>query len=164
MRRVYKVISNIDLAITTISFAILICLTFLGVIFRYFFSSPWMWLEEVQLWCFVWIVFFGASMAFRIGGHVSIEVIVDALPEKISNFIEKIDRFIVVAILATFFVLSIRYTAQMVSIQRVTSILRIPYYMIYGAVPFSIALMLFNYIVSWFDRKDSADEGGEENA
>ena len=164
MKKLYKVISNIDLAITTISFTILIGLTFFGVIFRYFFSSPWMWLEEIQLWCFVWIVFFGASMAFRIGGHVSIEVIVDAFPKKVGRVIEKIDNLVVVAILITFFVLSIRYTTQMISIQRVTSILRIPYSVIYGAVPFSIALMIFNFVVSCFTEKDLADKGGEANA
>ena len=52
---------NIDIVVASIILAILIVLTFLGVVWRYIFNAPFTWLEEVQTSCMVWIVFAGAG-------------------------------------------------------------------------------------------------------
>lgn len=62
--------------------ALLIVLTFAGVIWRYIFHAPFTWLEEVQTSCMVWITFAAAGAAFRTGNHVAIEMIVDLMPKK----------------------------------------------------------------------------------
>ena len=69
------ILMNIDIVVASIILAILIVLTFLGVVWRYIFNAPFTWLEEVQTSCMVWIVFAGAGAAFRSGNHVAIEMI-----------------------------------------------------------------------------------------
>ena len=66
------ILMNIDIVVASIILAILIVLTFLGVVWRYIFNAPFTWLEEVQTSCMVWIVFAGAGAAFRSGNHVAI--------------------------------------------------------------------------------------------
>ena len=51
-------LANLDIALASIVLAVLIILTFAGVIWRYILSRPFTWLEEVQMACMVWIVFF----------------------------------------------------------------------------------------------------------
>lgn len=63
------IFGNLDIVVASIILAILIVLTFLGVVWRYIFNAPFTWLEEVQTSCMVWIVFAGAGAAFRSGNH-----------------------------------------------------------------------------------------------
>ena len=59
------ILMNIDIVVASIILAILIVLTFLGVVWRYIFNAPFTWLEEVQTSCMVWIVFAGANPDFH---------------------------------------------------------------------------------------------------
>ena len=74
MKALEKIL-NLDYIIAGIALSVLIIVTFGGVIMRYFLGNPIIWGEEVQLFCFVWTVFFGAGAAFRTGSHVAIDVI-----------------------------------------------------------------------------------------
>ena len=49
------ILMNIDIVVASIILAILIVLTFLGVVWRYIFNAPFTWLEEVQTSCMVWM-------------------------------------------------------------------------------------------------------------
>ena len=40
------ILMNIDIVVASIILAILIVLTFLGVVWRYIFNAPFTWLEE----------------------------------------------------------------------------------------------------------------------
>ncbi len=48
-----SILGNLDILIAAAVLAVLIVLTFLGVIWRYFLGHPFTWLEEVQMaaWC-----------------------------------------------------------------------------------------------------------------
>jgi TRAP-type C4-dicarboxylate transport system permease small subunit len=59
-------------ALTTIVFA--------QVISRYVLAYPWEWPEEFARILFVWLALLGAVLAFRKGGHFSIEAFVGLLP------------------------------------------------------------------------------------
>ena len=72
-----KLLGNLDLVIAVVSLVILIVVTFGGVIMRYFINAPLVWAEEVQLWTFLWMTFFGGGAAFRYGIHVAVEMVVD---------------------------------------------------------------------------------------
>ena len=67
-----SVIGNLDIIVASIALIVLIILTFVGVIMRYIVGQPFTWLEEVQLFCMVWIVFAAGGAAFRTGSNVAI--------------------------------------------------------------------------------------------
>lgn len=48
---------QIDIGISVIALVLLIAVTFAGVIFRYVFSKPFSWQEEVQLALIIWVIF-----------------------------------------------------------------------------------------------------------
>ena len=84
----WSFLANLDVIVASVILAILIILTFAGVIWRYVFHAPFTWLEEVQTSCMVWITFAAAGAAFRNGNHVAIEMIVDLMPEKVQKVME----------------------------------------------------------------------------
>lgn len=105
----WSFLANLDVIVASVILAILIILTFAGVIWRYVFHAPFTWLEEVQTSCMVWITFAAAGAAFRSGNHVAIEMIVDLMPEKAQKVMEIMIAVIVVVILGFLFVQTIPY-------------------------------------------------------
>lgn len=163
---IVRVLKNLDLIIAGIALAVLILATFVGVIMRYVFSNPFTWMEEVQLWCFLWIVFLGSGAAFRTGNHVAIEFIVDAMPPKVKRVFEIFDYIVVIFILCYLGVQSSTLIRQYAATNVQTSILNVPQSFISLAIPAGCVLMIVDYTANmvqniFVKRRDNA-EGGED--
>lgn len=62
MKRAAKIIGNLDVIIAGISLCAIVFMTVAGVIMRKVVGEPFAWLEEMQLFCFVWTIFLGGSV------------------------------------------------------------------------------------------------------
>jgi TRAP-type C4-dicarboxylate transport system permease small subunit len=151
------ILKNIDLFISGIALIVLIITTFLGVIMRYFLNDPFVWQQELQLMCFVWVVFFAGGAAFRTGSHVAIEFIVERLAPSLKHVAELFGFVVILVVLSYFFKHSMTLVNQMIVTERTTNILNMPYAVIYAAFPISCILMIVNYAVmtvqSFMNRK-----------
>lgn len=143
---------NIDLVISGMAFIILVSITFIGVIYRYALSNPIIWLEEVQLVCMVFIVYFGISAAVRSGSHVAIDMVVDRLSENTRQIIEIIIWCIIMIVLGYLFIQSRKIVLQMFQRDRATNILKIPYWLVSGSVPTGCILTMINFSIEYYDR------------
>ncbi len=137
-----KILKDLDLYIAAAAFVVMILVTFGGVIMRYLVGSPIIWAEEVQLWCFLWMTFFGAGAAFRYGSHVAVEIIVDKLPGNAQRVVAIIDYVICVAVLAYLAYVGVNNVRLMVLIHKATNILHVPYWLINSAVVVGCLSML----------------------
>jgi len=139
------ILANLDVLIAGMALIALVAITFAGVIMRYIFSQPFIWLEEMQIALFLWVAFLGSSAAFRKKGHVEINMIF----ERFSNRTQKI-LLVILYVVVSFclFYLSAK-SADMVSMfirtKKITSVLSIPSALIYGVIPVSSLLMWVNY-------------------
>ena len=141
-------LSNLDIIVASIILVILIALTFLGVVSRRVFNAPFTWLEEVQLACMVWIVYAAGGAAFRTGNHVAIEMLVDLLPKKLQKIMEVLITVVVFFVIGYLIKYSLGFIELFLKSGRSTSILKIPYYLIYGIAPVSYVLMIVSYLYS----------------
>ena len=139
---------HFDFALSGLSLTALIILTSMGVISRYMLNNPITWLEEVQMMLIVWTTFMGGSVAVRMKGHVAIEVIVELFPTAVQRVLSRIVLVFVIAVLAVVAVQGVNLIAQLASTNRVTSILHIPYAMIYSAMPIGCVMMIGNLILT----------------
>ena len=151
-QKLIEKLRNLDLIIAGVVLGVLIIYTFFAVIMRYFINRPIYWGEEFQLLCFVIIIFFGAGAGFRTGSHVAIEFLVDLFPWKVQRVIVLLMYSISMLILVYFFVQSSVFVRQMYVTQRLTNILRIPFFLIYSAFPLGCALIIINYTVVTYQR------------
>lgn len=157
------VLWNLDTIVASVVLAILIVLTFAGVPFRYLLGAPFTWLEEVQLACMVWIVYAGAGAAFRAGNQVAIEMIVDLMPKGMQKVMEVFISVVVLAVIGYLFYQSLGYVALFIKSGRSTSMLKIPYSVIYGIAPVSFVLMVISYFYALFKGvKSEAKEAVEQ--
>lgn len=159
-------LANLDIAVASAILAILILLTFLGVIWRYVLNEPFTWLEEVQTSCMVWIVFAGAGAAFRSGNHVAIEMVVDLMPEKTQKIMEWVISAVVILVIGYLFLQSVGFIQVFVKSGRSTSMLHIPYRYIYGIAILSYIDMIISYFYGMLtgvksEAKEAASGGDE---
>lgn len=144
-----KFLCNLDLLIAALALIILTLITTAGVFKRYVMKDPILWQEEISAFCQVWMVYMGSSVAFRTGSHVAIEMLIDALPEKLQKFMGYVIDMIVLFVLVFLLVKSQAYVAQVFGRSgRPTPILRIPYTYLYGVAPYGCGLMIISYFVS----------------
>lgn len=158
-----KFLGNIDIIVAGIMLAILIILTFLGVIYRYVLAAPFTWLEEVQTSCLVWIVFAAAGPAFRYGNHVAIEMFVDLMPKGMQKVMTVLISCVVVVVLAYLFKETLGFIAIFARSGRATSMLKIPFSWVYGIALFSYVDLLISYFYSLYANvKSEAKEAIKE--
>ena len=139
---------HFDFALSGLALTALIILTSVGVVARYFLHEPITWLEEVQMMLIVWTTFMGGSVAFRLKGHVAIEVVVELFPKPVQKVLRYIVFFFVLIVLAAVTREGINLMDQLIRTTRVTSMLHIPYALIYSAMPIGCVLMVINFILT----------------
>lgn len=157
--KIRSVLGNIDTIIACVVLAVLVVLTFAGVIFRYVMSQPFTWLEEVQTSCMVWIVFAAAGPAFRAGNQVAIEMVYDMFPNVGKKVLNIFISVVVVIVLAYLFYQSIGFINIFLQSGRSTPMLKIPYWLIYGIAPLSYIDMVICYF--WSLKKGVKSEAKE---
>lgn len=162
--KVISILANLDIAVASVILTVLIVLTFLGVVWRYIFNNPFTWLEEVQTSCMVWIVFAAAGAAFRSGNHVAIEMIVDLMPAKLQKVMEWLISIVVVVVIGYLFMQSIGFIQVFIKSGRATSMLKIPYTVVYGIAIVSYIDMIISYFYSIIKGvKSEAKEAASSN-
>ena len=150
---------ELDVLIASAALAGLIAVTFLGVIMRYWYNSPFIWLEEVQVALIVWVVFMAGGAAFRTGSHVSIEMLVDKFPRRLRIAIGLIVAVLTVLLLLYMMRASIMYISLLSRAGRVTNLLKIPLPLVYSVFPLGCLLMIFNYLYTSLPRILSGETG-----
>lgn len=132
---------DLDLYVACLALTGLICVTVSGVVMRYFANRPIVWLEEVQLWFIVWIVFLGALATARRSGHIAIDAFVGLFPRALRLAATVIGNVTTIVVLTFFGYYASRHVFQMYTSWRVTNLLHIPYCLIYIVVPLSCLLI-----------------------
>lgn len=151
-------VGNLDIIISGAALAILILLTFIGVIMRYVIGHPITWMEEVQLFCMVWIVFGAGGAAYRTHNHTAIEILVDAFPQNLQKIVGILIDVIVVVVIGYLFINSIGFVQVFLKSGRDTSILHIPLWLQYGIAPVSYIIMVLSYFWSKYIDKSVREE------
>ena len=147
-RKWLKILCNLDLLFGSIILIVLVFITCAAVFMRYVVKSPFLWIEEIQAFCQVWMVCFGGSVAFRLGNAITIDIFVDKMPEKLKKAVGYLGDLIVVLVLIYLIIQAREYIVQVFQRSgRATPVLRIPYSVIYGIAPYGCILMILNYFL-----------------
>lgn len=154
-----NIIGSLDIIVASITLIVLIALTFAGVVMRYIIGQPFTWLEEVQLFCMVWIVFAAGGAAFRTGSHVAIEMIVEMFPEGVQKIISYVIDIVVFLVIGYLLYNSVGFIQMFVKNGRTSSMLKIPMTLQYGIAPVSYILMIISYFYGKYVKKE---KGGDE--
>lgn len=80
---VHAVVEGIDAAsrwLIVATFAVMVAVVSLQVLFRYFLNLSLDWADEIGRLTFVWVAFLGVPHGVRLGAHVGIDFVAKLLP------------------------------------------------------------------------------------
>ena len=171
MKSIQKIITSLDSIISGVSLLLIIFMTVAGVVMRKCFGNPIAWLEEMQIFFFVWTIFLGGSIAFRKGGQVSIDLIAARLNPKARKVLDVFCY--VVAMLVLIYLCKGGFELAASVTKKVTPYFKISYKYIDIAAPIGCIIMMIQYtfiildqlfgvLGGMFEHKDENGEGGVE--
>lgn len=146
MKKLVSIIKNLDLAVAGIMLVAIVFMTIAGVFMRKLVGQPFAWLEEMQLFFFVWLIFFGGSVAFRTGNHVGIDIVAERLGPRARRVLD-IMVYIITMLVLIYILKGSGELAQSVT-KKVTPYLKISYWVIDAATPIGCVLMMLQYSVN----------------
>ena len=120
--------------------AVLVADVFLGVWSRYVMRATFQWYDEVARLCFVWMIFLGAALAVRYGGHFRLHLFIDRLSARARRRVDIIVMLIVIAFACV--LLAGGVAIAPLARRQVTDSLEISMLWFYGALPVGGALMI----------------------
>lgn len=148
LSKIRKTVDSVELAFFSLCLATLVALTVLAVFMRYVIGKPVGWTEEMQMMLLVWSVFSGASIAFRERGHIAIDLLTNALPQKAQKVIEVVIWILVFISVSMIFKLELDRTIKFFMTGQTTTMLKIPKVYIYGVVVVFCAMMVINHLLN----------------
>ncbi|WP_420393190.1 TRAP transporter small permease [Acuticoccus sp.] len=103
-----RVVDAVVAAVTAALVAATVVITCTAVVFRYLLDSALPWPEEIASYLLVWISFFGAYLALRREGHISFDMLLDALPRAVTLGIRVAIDLVLIGFFGIILVLSVR--------------------------------------------------------
>lgn len=88
MKKLKWVACNIPELIAGIAIVVMVSVVSVNVVLRYIFSKSLVWCEEVAAISFIWLIFVGAAACYKRHSLISIDILVTALPERVSRVLE----------------------------------------------------------------------------
>ena len=70
-----NILNNLDSIVAGSVFIFMLLFTVASVFMRYIVGQPFIVTEEIQLWCMVWLVFFGIVVVSRQGFGMKLEAL-----------------------------------------------------------------------------------------
>lgn len=148
-------------ALMILALAVMSVVVFVNVALRYLTAESIVWAEEVARYLMIWLTCLGIGPLIRIGGHVAIDNLQDALPPPAARAL----RLLVAAIVFAFcvFLVWIGSRFAMRTMVQTTPVLEVPFGYVAAAIPVGGALALWHLlaVLRGFVRDRSFETGAE---
>ena len=134
--------------VEVISAGLLLALVLLllgGVISRYVFSLPVVWIDEAASTCFLWLAMLGSVIALDRNEHLRLTLFLHMLPERLQRFVEALAPLVAAAFLLALIVPAFEYAFEEWSIT--SPALNIPNTFRVAAIPIGMVAMLAIVVV-----------------
>ncbi|MBA3519915.1 MAG: TRAP transporter large permease subunit [Rhizobiales bacterium] len=126
--------------VSAVLLTLIIGLLLMGVISRYVFSIPVVWIDEAASICFLWLAMLGAGIALHRNEHLRLTLLLNLFPDRVRHFLQTFGLLLV----ATFLAVMLRPAVEFVTEEWIvtSAALHIPMSFRTAALPVGIALML----------------------
>ena len=134
-----KLLVNLEEIIASFFLAVMIVVLVANVFMRIATSRSIIWMEEIAYLCFAWVVFVGASAAYKRNLHSSIDMVIKLFPPHVRRFVAILGMALTLATCLIMVVLSYNFAIH--AWEKYTPYLYIRYTFIDLAVTVGFAFM-----------------------
>jgi TRAP-type transport system small permease protein len=114
---------------------------FANVVMRYVTGGSIVWAEEVARYAMVWLTFLAAGPVLRVGGHIAIENLQDAIPRRVAQWVRAGIAFCMAGLGVAMVVMGLQY--MKVAQFQLTAGTQISFAYVYAAIPVGGALLVW---------------------
>ena len=140
MKTLDKIVSKVEELIAVVGLSAMTIITLVAVFFRYVLQSPIIWSEEAARYLMVWSTMLGISIATRQKAHLGIDIFVSMAPKKLQRALEIFSTLMMIVMFVFLTIISIVFIQSAIRTGNVSPMLRIPFYIIYLALPLGFGL------------------------
>lgn len=140
MKTLDKIVSKVEELITVVGLSAMTIITLVAVFFRYVLQSPIIWSEEAARYLMVWSTMLGISIATRQKAHLGIDIFVSMAPKKLQRALEIFSTLMMIVMFVFLTGISIVFIQSAIRTGNVSPMLRVPFYIIYLALPLGFGL------------------------
>ena len=162
MKQIDAMVRKLEEIITIFCFSAMSVITLVAVFFRYVLDHPIIWSEEASRYLMVWGICIGISIATEKKAHLGIDILVSHAPPAARRFLEILSGLLLTCVYIAMLVLSVMFVSQAIVTGNLTPLLRIPFWMVYLALPIGFGLSTIRSIQVLYKIVKGDEEGFEE--
>ena len=127
-------------ALSAVLLTLIVTLLFTGVVARYVFTFPIIWIDEVVSLSFLWLAMLGAVIAMHRNEHLRLTIVVERVPEHLRGYLQAFALCAVAATLLALAPAALEYTRDEWAIK--SPELSLPNALRVSAIAFGVIAML----------------------
>ena len=158
-RRVFDRLFSLEEWIGVLLLSLMTLVVVLQVFSRYVLNNPLVWTEELSRFLFIWLIMLQAGHSLRTKGHIRIEMFVELMPKPVQTVLRVLVDLLGLGTFAVLMPYLLNYAKSQHEI--LSTGLRLPYSMIYGAVWIGGILILLHLVENLVEPFEKKREGGE---
>lgn len=147
MKIAKNILSNFEGYCCAVMLAVMCVVVFLQVVFRFVIKASLPWSEELSRYLQVYITFWGTAYGIKTGAHLGIEAFTHLLPQKGRDALAIVVDIVSLAVCLLLMKLGYEIVLSQMASGQVSPSMRIPMYMIYGAIPTGMAFCVLRYAI-----------------
>jgi len=147
-----RLMAFIENLISIAGFSAMVVLVVVGILSRFVFHIPFMWIEEASRYLMVAGVYVGVSMGIRDKAHLGLTALIDALPPKPKKLLQMTLNVIMIFLCLYFSIYTISFMHQVQTNGQASPALRFPMWIVY--IPMGIGFIfgtIRSLMVFWND-------------
>lgn len=148
-----KIFNILDLAVSFINrwIAVIgisggVALAFINVVARYGFNYSITWASELTVYLFLWSMFFAVAYCFKLGEHISINLLVERVNKKIAKLLILFSYLVTLVFLCAVSYYGYEYLLLVIELEEMSVDLEVPMWIPYLVIPISFAMSAYRVI------------------
>ena len=150
MKKIFNIIdlivSFINRWIAVIGISGGVVLAFINVVARYGFNYSITWASELTVYLFLWSMFFAAAYCFKLGEHISINLVVERVNKKFAKLIILFSYLVTLVFLCAVSYYGYEYLLLVIELEEMSVDLEVPMWIPYLVIPISFAMSAYRVI------------------
>lgn len=144
MKKAGDILYRVETLVAGAGFVTMVGVIIINVLARFAFQKSFAWAEEIAYMAFNWAVYFGICVVYRNQGLISIDALVDRLPQGVQRIVQVFTFGLVGVANIALVVWGMQLALQ--SFSRKTPMLQIPYFFINISIPLAcLILMMYSF-------------------
>jgi TRAP-type C4-dicarboxylate transport system permease small subunit len=160
MRALVEIVNRAADILAQALLGVMVVVVFVQVIFRFFIQQPLSWSEEVARYVFVWIIWMGAAVVVKQGGHPGMDLLTKSFSPRWRRGVE-----VAMALLYAVTLLTVVVTGSALAYANMSQpspAMELPMGIPYAAIPLAAVIMLLNLACYVFlPRKGAREQQAE---